>query len=1264
MSQIEQNVLAFTTGLALTLTVYTIWTSFQETTFISHSSESKKRISSKPEDTLSLEALAELSRSGNLLLQDSASQILLDRAMSGEHLPYILKACTLQHDPIMLRMGIHAVQQLAQDEENRPVLIRMKALKILVRSLNFQTNDDTRRYAISAIFSLITNDERSKHKIVQYGVLGPLTHFLSATPKLNSDLKYWALLLLHQISISEDMHFIMVKHNVIELLARVARLIFGNTSMQKLCLHSLVRLVSSLPAEEAPAQLSILIEMKMIHIIAACLRHDDVELVSWAVFLLHEFAVKDIAKDRILAINGLFKTFSMCLANNETVIARITLRIIKCLCSENIKFQRDLVRAKLLPPMIAALESKDSEAQYWAMAVMHELTSKSEIHKTFLDCGGLDTLTHAAKAAPHHVLLYIADMLVYLCGNASNQTRLANSKMVDLIISFCHSTDSEIQYAGAALMLNAATLSNQLCQQIAELNGIEILDSYLNSNYILSNQLVAVKALLTIAVKDPSLRFQITVFTVRPLVQRLPLKVAECLELAFPNLAINSNQSSANDEHSSNFDSPLMSYMPELVTFGGASVPSSPQKRRAGTVSRFSISPDCSNSRKTLQSCKSVQHLLSCLFVLLNTSVFDEVDLLKNEQTLEEYMADCFDETCGALLDLLALVLLDYAFPETVLPFLAQASAYMLDRQQRNIAIRQDYQKSFAQGLDSGANLMGTISGEGVTELNFSPLNPDIDHDHLKLLQQLDSSDIEINTAEIETTKIEIVTGALRCIGALVKYDYVMSIMIREKLVAILIGLLEIENKTLSYQAFITLALCVSRGLPVQEIVNIHMAFPTVLKFVIAEASQTLYFYMNILLENLCRFDTFLKTDSLAPFDILNSVYTSGFSMAIQTQEIRNDDWTFQSLRMNTGVTGNGRYAYEFVIRTTGIIQIGWACDKCVFDPEAGTGVGDNVYSYAFDGHRVKKWHGSIDDNEYGAEWTAGDVITAILDLDQKTITFCLNGVSFGVAFTNVDNSVTWCPAVSLTSEQSGFFRFGSKFDPLKFLPEHTVPIASVSSDTLIMERSIGSPKENRHVFEPPPHVHTESVTSRDRVVTEAESVLTENNVALTPLFYFEARVNISMARVDKCPQFGILLREDQMVIVCLERHSKTLIWLKIHGLHYNDKSIFDYMLDQHLVSMMDASQETSQSFSSGIEIIHLMPNIDWCVGDTIGCGLHHNSGFFTMNGKQIGPTLALEETHDAICIPYMRHIPKFVLNIGETPFMWLPAHPDRTPNE
>lgn len=29
-----------------------------------------------------------------------------------------------------------------------------------------------------------------------------------------------------------------------------------------------------------------------------------------------------------------------------------------------------------------------------------------------------------------------------------------------------------------------------------------------------------------------------------------------------------------------------------------------------------------------------------------------------------------------------------------------------------------------------------------------------------------------------------------------------------------------------------------------------------------------------------------------------------------------------------------------------------------MFDPEAGTGVGDDEHSYAFDGHRQRKWHG------------------------------------------------------------------------------------------------------------------------------------------------------------------------------------------------------------------------------------------------------------------------------------------------------------------
>ncbi|KAH9252704.1 hypothetical protein BASA81_009398 [Batrachochytrium salamandrivorans] len=1257
MSQIEHNLLAFSTGLAVALIIYSIWDcDYWQCTHIPdatrHKSDDHPELPpSKLEDILSLHALAELSKSGNLLLQDSATQILLDRAMSEEFLPHILKACTLRNDPMMLRMGIHALQQLAQEEDNRSILVRMRGLKILVKALSYQTGDDTKRYAISAIFSLVSNDERRKGKIVQYGVLVPLIHFLSATPKLNSDLKYWALLLLHQISICEEMHPIMVKHNIVELLARVARLTFGNTNINKI---------------EAPAQLTILIDMKMINIIAACLRHDDVELVSWAVFLLHEFTVKDIAKDRILAINGLFKTFSLCLSNNETVIARITLRIIKCLCSGNIKFQCDLVRAKLLVPLIVALKSKDSEAQYWAMAVMHELTSR--------DCKGLDTLTHAARAAPRHVLLYIADMLVYLCGNASNQDRLAESDMTNLIISFCHSPDSEIQYAGAALILNAATLSARLCQQIAAQNGIEILDSYLNDSHILPNQLVAVKALLTIAVKDPLLRFQITVFTVRPLILRLPQKAIECVELIFPDRQSKSHDDPEKTSQNGLSERYMMGASPLMESPLSSSEGGSPYRHRAGTLSRYPVNTKRINSSQALHACKNVQHLLACLFILLDTDIFDQVDNDSNEQPLQDYISDCFDETCSSLLDLLALPLVNQVGDVDSSPISGFSSMSKLNRHCQSLT-----EQKPLEGSSAGENLkesekLDLPSQEG----HKAPLLPsssisemlEIDQNHAELLQQLDLCEIAVNTNDLDTAKIDIAICSLRCIGALVKYEYVMKTMIREKLVAILIGLIGLKNKALRYQALITLSLSVKRGLSVQEIINIRLAFITILQFAISENSQTLFFYLNILLENICCFGSDDPTP-LEAFDILNSARTSGLSIACQTQEVRNDDWTFQSLRMNMGVSMSGRYAFDFIVRTVGIIQIGWASDKCVFDPEAGTGIGDNVHSYAFDGHRIKKWHGTSDDNSYGCAWSAGDTITSVIDLNQGTISFHLNGTSMGIAFSDIDVLQTWCPAISLTSEQCGYFRFGGPLDPLIFPPVDALPIAHYANEE---QQSSSWPDSPERIPSPNSNVvETDTLLANDPTMIETAvasplikildtSLLTAETVSSLSL-YFEVKVNTGKLDMIKCPQIGMLLQDDHMIITCLERHSNTLVWLKIQGIHFDDEHVFEDQLCEHLRLMMDPARDgVYPSPTEEIEVIYIMRGVNWHPGDIIGCGLYlHEQGiFFTMNGEPIGPIVFSSRIQTAVCIPYIRHIPRFVLNVFETEFKWEPANADR----
>src|SRR5207249_1369875 len=74
-----------------------------------------------------------------------------------------------------------------------------------------------------------------------------------------------------------------------------------------------------------------------------------------------------------------------------------------------------------------------------------------------------------------------------------------------------------------------------------------------------------------------------------------------------------------------------------------------------------------------------------------------------------------------------------------------------------------------------------------------------------------------------------------------------------------------------------------------------------------------------------------------------------------------------------------GRWFYQVVLGTAGLRQIGWCTSQ--HRPDAKTGVGDDSFSYAYDGHRLKKWHlGSI--NYSLTKWKVGDVVGCLLDLD------------------------------------------------------------------------------------------------------------------------------------------------------------------------------------------------------------------------------------------------------------------------------------------
>ncbi|XP_017560337.1 E3 ubiquitin-protein ligase RNF123 isoform X2 [Pygocentrus nattereri] len=153
----------------------------------------------------------------------------------------------------------------------------------------------------------------------------------------------------------------------------------------------------------------------------------------------------------------------------------------------------------------------------------------------------------------------------------------------------------------------------------------------------------------------------------------------------------------------------------------------------------------------------------------------------------------------------------------------------------------------------------------------------------------------------------------------------------------------------------------------------------------------------------------------------------------------------FSSIRATT-CAYKGKWVYEVLISSEGLMQIGWCTLNCRFNQEEG--VGDTPDSYAYDGNRVRKWN--VTTTNYGKSWAAGDIVSCMIDLDEGTITFCLNGQSLGTAFSNIKMGpgVAYFPAISLSFKESVAFNFGSR--PLRYPVEGYLPLQDPPTADLI----------------------------------------------------------------------------------------------------------------------------------------------------------------------------------------------------------------------
>jgi hypothetical protein len=111
----------------------------------------------------------------------------------------------------------------------------------------------------------------------------------------------------------------------------------------------------------------------------------------------------------------------------------------------------------------------------------------------------------------------------------------------------------------------------------------------------------------------------------------------------------------------------------------------------------------------------------------------------------------------------------------------------------------------------------------------------------------------------------------------------------------------------------------------------------------------------------------------------------------------------FSSVGTKGVLLTSGKWYYEAILETAGCLQIGWGdgsfSGHC--NADRGDGCGDGPSSWAYDGWRRYRWHASA--TEWGCRWKEGDVIGCLVDLDDRVVSFTLNGqaedIGMGVAF-------------------------------------------------------------------------------------------------------------------------------------------------------------------------------------------------------------------------------------------------------------------------
>ncbi|NWU29828.1 RYR2 protein, partial [Dyaphorophyia castanea] len=128
-----------------------------------------------------------------------------------------------------------------------------------------------------------------------------------------------------------------------------------------------------------------------------------------------------------------------------------------------------------------------------------------------------------------------------------------------------------------------------------------------------------------------------------------------------------------------------------------------------------------------------------------------------------------------------------------------------------------------------------------------------------------------------------------------------------------------------------------------------------------------------------------------------------------------------------------GKWYFEFEAVTAGDMKVGWTRPGCLPDQELGS----DEEAFVFDGFKAQRWHQG--NEHFGRSWLAGDVVGCMVDMNEHTMMFTLNGEILlddsgsELAFKDFEVGDGFLPVCSLGPSQVGRMNFGKDVSTLKY---------------------------------------------------------------------------------------------------------------------------------------------------------------------------------------------------------------------------------------